>query len=219
MLRLRLSVVFVALVGCGSSGRDKCERAFGKLTPAMKKEQPNIDVSELVAQCKDQLAKRPEYGKILDCIIATPGTPSIAELDKCAAAGGRADIGESRKKYQLGGEAGVALTRLGDQAKAAFVKTGAYPKGTVGPTPQQECCAAGGKCPADPAAWRDPVWQALEFSIPEAGLYRYSYESDGTTFTARAVGDTDCDTTMATFTLTGSSDGTIELTQPPKGSH
>ena len=75
------------------------------------------------------------------------------------------------------------------------------------------------KCPVDAAAWKDPVWTALEFSIDEPSAYHFSYESDGKTFTALAVGDRDCDQQNATFTLKGTPDGNTELTQPPKGTH
>ena len=44
----------------------------------------------------------------------------------------------------------------------------------------------------------------------------YSFESDGTTFLARAVGDLDCDTNTAAFELRGSAaDGTV-FTRPPR---
>lgn len=216
-------VVIVALVACGNG--DKCERMFDKLGPAMEKELGHApDRAKMVGQCKDGLAKHPEQEKMLDCIVGLSGTPSMAELDKCAAEGGRGDIGKSREKHRLGGEAGVQLDRLGKNAKRAFAETGAYPKAMpkVGPAPVGPCCTAsnaGGKCPVDAKAWTEAAWKALEFSVDEPSAYSYSYESDGKTFTALAVGDADCDLHEATFTMKGAADGTTELTQPPKGTY
>src|SRR6266478_1926075 len=52
----------------------------------------------------------------------------------------------------------------------------------------------------------DPVWTALEFQIDEPNLFHYSYESDGKTFKATAVGDLDCDGKPSTYTLDGKSE-------------
>jgi hypothetical protein len=59
----------------------------------------------------------------------------------------------------------------------------------------------------------------MEFQIDEPFRYRYSYESDGQTFTATAVGDPDCDGKPGTYTLTGSVDNgnpKVELKEPAK---
>jgi len=85
-------------------------------------------------------------------------------------------------------------------------------------TPAATCCqGAGAKCAVDANAWKDPVWQALDFQIDEAHLFQYSYESDGKTFTALAVGDLDCDTQMITYTLKGTSENgnpAVQMTEP-----
>jgi prepilin-type N-terminal cleavage/methylation domain-containing protein len=73
-----------------------------------------------------------------------------------------------------------------------------------GPT----CCSnPGGKCPASDAAFAQPVWEALNFSIPDPYNYKPFYRSAGVgaaaTFEATAVGDLDCDTVTSTFTRLG----------------
>jgi hypothetical protein len=74
-----------------------------------------------------------------------------------------------------------------------------------------------------PDDWvQNPVWHALDFEIDEPSLFRYSYESDGKTFTAKAVGDLDCDGIEITYELNGKIDPAtrnpvITLTEPPVG--
>jgi type II secretory pathway pseudopilin PulG len=79
-------------------------------------------------------------------------------------------------------------------------------------TPNASCCGnPGGKCPANPADWVAPTWQALQFNLIDAHYYRYEYQSTGSAgagpgslFTARAIGDLNCDLTVfATFEMVG----------------
>jgi hypothetical protein len=69
-----------------------------------------------------------------------------------------------------------------------------------------------------PDDWRrSPVWHALDFEIDQPSLFRYSYESNGKTFTAKAVGDLDCDGIEITYELNGEVSGghpTYRLTEP-----
>jgi prepilin-type N-terminal cleavage/methylation domain-containing protein len=80
-------------------------------------------------------------------------------------------------------------------------------------TPALTCClsSAAGKCVASqPAFGGSPTWVALKFGLTDAHYYRYEYLSQGTgvgsRFTARALGDLDCDGTLGTFQMTGSYD-------------
>jgi hypothetical protein len=100
-------------------------------------------------------------------------------------------------------EASLQLNKLAKNLKVAHVTDGAFPKGKVGPTPAKSCCEQGGKCAPDPAAWSDPVWQALDFTIDEPHLFRYSYESDGKTAVVTAHGDLDCDGQEIQWVTTG----------------
>jgi hypothetical protein len=214
----------VLLVACG--GGDKCERAYKKLLEMEKAEgkggKDDAFVQGAIQKCKDGLKDHPEQGAMLDCIIAVNGTPTVADLDRCTKAAGKGSFSDYQKKGKAS-EASLQLNRIGKRAKMAFAEAGEFPKGKVALSPATECCASpGAKCPVDPKAWEDPVWKALEFAVDEPSVYRYSYESDGKTFTALAVGDADCDTNMATFTLKGTVDNgnpTVELTEPPKGTY
>jgi len=120
-------------------------------------------------------------------------------------------------------EAELQLDKIGARAKRAFHQTGAFPKGEAPLTPAAPCCGQpSNRCAAPPAAWAQPVWRALDFSIDRPSLYQYSYESDGKTFTAKAVGDLDCDTIMSTYELRGTVENgepTVTLTMPPPGAN
>jgi hypothetical protein len=120
-------------------------------------------------------------------------------------------------KHAAGGgaeaaEAQLALNNLGKHAKQFFVENAGFPKGKVGPTPATPCCPQA--CPQAPEAWSDPVWKQLDFVIAEPTHFQYSYDSDGTAFTATAVGGEDC---AMTITLTGSNEAgnpKVTLTGP-----
>jgi len=104
-------------------------------------------------------------------------------------------------------EASLMLNRLGKNLKVAFITNGAFPKGTVGPTPAKSCCESQGRCLPDAAAWADPVWQALDFQIDDPHMFRYAYSSqDGKTFVAKAIGDLDCDGKDVEYVMSGSID-------------
>jgi prepilin-type N-terminal cleavage/methylation domain-containing protein len=71
-----------------------------------------------------------------------------------------------------------------------------------------ECgCQTGARCPGNSSVWGTPVWQALNFSLPDAHNYLPGYTSANTgsnaTFTAYAKGDLNCNGTLATFTRLG----------------
>jgi prepilin-type N-terminal cleavage/methylation domain-containing protein len=72
-----------------------------------------------------------------------------------------------------------------------------------------ECgCLTGGRCPGGVGYDSDPVWLALNFSLPDAYNYLPGYSGDnaGTSaqFTAYAKGDLDCDGILSTFVRNGS---------------
>lgn len=72
-------------------------------------------------------------------------------------------------------------------------------------TPARSCCETGVKCD-EPKAWQQPLWQELDFSLDAPHLFRYSYESDGRSFTAKAVADLDCDGIEITYVMKGTLD-------------
>lgn len=81
-------------------------------------------------------------------------------------------------------------------------------------TPQSTCAQnPDGRCQPDPAAWNHPTWQALNFSMDAPHYFRYQFESNGTAFTARALGDLDNDGIFSTFEMAGlgNPDGTVSM--------
>ncbi len=79
---------------------------------------------------------------------------------------------------------------------------------TVALTPTQDLCATGGgKYIPTADTWNNPTWQALNFAMDDPHYYRYAYVSSGTgpgaMFTARAIGDLDCDGVLSTFERIG----------------
>ncbi|MGE3543178.1 MAG: hypothetical protein AB7L28_04580 [Kofleriaceae bacterium] len=115
-------------------------------------------------------------------------------------------------------EAAVRLNDLSKNAKAAFAATGSFPVGEITPAAAAGCCnEPGRKCTGDATQWGAEPLKALGFPAADPGVFRYSYKSDGKTFTALAVADLDCDGTAITYTLDGSvKDGTPQttMTQP-----
>jgi hypothetical protein len=100
-------------------------------------------------------------------------------------------------------EAEAKVSELSDSAEGYYHEFGRLPESTP-LTPARRCCEhPGGRCPADPADWSHPTWQALNFAISDLFFYQYQFVSDGTSFTARAVGDLDCDGIMSTFERVG----------------
>src|SRR5262249_6605742 len=84
---------------------------------------------------------------------------------------------------------------------------------SVATTPGTKCCSnAGEKCTPDPTLWQDTngTWASLNFSVDDPFYYQYQYDSGGTdtgsSFTARAAGDLDCDDIYSTFQRIGKVD-------------
>jgi hypothetical protein len=98
-----------------------------------------------------------------------------------------------------GSEAALQLRSIEKKAKMSHAEKGAFPTGNSGLTPAKDCCSSGGKCTTPESAWTGP-WRALGFHIDEPHAYQYSYESDGKTFTAKAVG---CGDNAGTHTVSG----------------
>lgn len=216
----KLLALVMALAACGSGG-DKCSKVFDKLQPTFEKEGKSaktMDRTQEISHCRDQLKAHPERAAELDCILAISGTPTAGDLMACSqktAKGGFKDYQDKSKAI----EAKLQLNKIGKNAKRIFAETGKFPIGSAPLTPATDCCKGeGGKCQPDPKAWTAGPWAAMELTIDEPHLYRYSYESaDGTTFTATAVGDLDCSGKPQTFTLKGSVDAgnpKVDLQEP-----
>jgi hypothetical protein len=69
---------------------------------------------------------------------------------------------------------------------------------------------AGTKTPVNEAAWSATPWKELKFKVSAPHYYQYRYESInavgalGDFFTAHAMGDLDADSTLSTFSISGS---------------
>jgi len=81
-----------------------------------------------------------------------------------------------------------------------------------------DCCLStnaaniGDKCPGNLARYNAATWTALNFSLPDPHSYYPTYEATGVGtnagFTARALGNLDCDGTRSTFERQGRIDAT-----------
>ncbi|MEP6866395.1 MAG: hypothetical protein ABJE66_37600 [Deltaproteobacteria bacterium] len=212
---MKLLAVVMALAACGNG--DKCSKVFDKLQPAFEKEAKGVkmDRAKEIDRCKQQIKDHPEREKEMDCILAISGTPTMGDLMACS----EKQKGEKPADKSKPIEAKLQLDRIGKDAKRIYAETSKFPVGSAPLTPATDCCKGeGGKCQPDPKAWTAGPWAAMEFTIDEPHLFRYSYEStDGTTFTATAVGDLDCSGRPQTFTLKGSVDAgnpKVELQEP-----
>jgi type IV pilus assembly protein PilA len=140
-------------------------------------------------------------------------------------------------------EAAVQLNKIGKTLKRMVQEIGTFsptssgaplPGGGGGPVGDICCGGHGGilgqtipaiannKCTADPDSFRaDPGWLELDFSVDEPGVYQYSYAGDALAPTAYAIGDVDCDSVDATFTLqmskTSVGNPVANLIPPPPG--
>ncbi|MFT3691802.1 MAG: prepilin-type N-terminal cleavage/methylation domain-containing protein [Kofleriaceae bacterium] len=128
-------------------------------------------------------------------------------------------------------EAGLNLNKIGKAAKRikGEIGTFAVETGAMLPHSTGTCCGDSGgttkvnnKCTPTPDAFSDGAgWSHLEFSVDEPNQYNYQYSPDasGTSFTAYAVGDTDCDNVKATFTMlgytTGQGNAAVSIVPPP----
>lgn len=153
------------------------------------------DLDKLVTECRAHAGKPGNKDDaMMKCVLDAKDDPAVAA---CWAA--------SLTDYQEKGkatEAKLRLNRLGKNAKVAFITNAEFPKGQAGPSPAQACCSfPDHKCPVTTDWAQNPVWAALDFSVDEPALFQYSYESDGKTATATAIGDLDCDGTSITYKL------------------
>jgi len=138
-----------------------------------------------------------------------------------AAGCGAKDAADDYAMKSKATEAQLMLNRLGKNAKSYFMEKDGFPKGSVPLTPATPCCKGDKKqCAPDAAQWNaaEPFKQ-LEFSLVDPHRFQYSYESDGKTLTATAVGDLDCDGTTVTYKLevTGANGAPeMKITEPAK---
>jgi prepilin-type N-terminal cleavage/methylation domain-containing protein len=124
-------------------------------------------------------------------------------------------------------EALIQLDKIGKRAIIEYNTNATFPQAPTGITPGATCCTQNSlgkkKCAVLPADWSSPEWRALDFSMDKDFYFQYDYApgGGGSTFVARAIGDTDCDNTSVTFQMDGSTlNGTpkTQVTEPPPNS-
>jgi len=107
-------------------------------------------------------------------------------------------------------EATVGVHRLYDAVLAYHAAHKKLPA-AIAATPEAGACCheAEGECRAGSVDWK--AWKALGFSVEGPIRYSYALDVDATSFTARALGDLDCDGTFSTFEMAGRvlPDGTL----------
>lgn len=114
-------------------------------------------------------------------------------------------------------EATMNVRRMFDGAVAFYSSEQIGPDGsllprrfpqTTAPSPDRRFCDDGDDgFAADPSVWRQPGWQELNFAIDGGHRFQYQFISKGSgrtaEFTARALGDLDCDGVLSTFERVG----------------
>ncbi len=194
-------VIAVLVVGCSKkSSGDECQQVADKMKPIVSEMAKNAgrefkpqDETKMVERCRTALKDgRRDPG--MDCILRAADEAAVRA---CLETG----ITDYKKKAKAI-EGKLMLNRMSKSLKAMFATASAFPVGNVGLTPAAPCCAQPDhKCPVNAADWNDPAWKAIEFTVDEPGLFRYTYESDGKTVTATAVGDVECDGKPVTYKL------------------
>jgi type II secretory pathway pseudopilin PulG len=104
-------------------------------------------------------------------------------------------------------EAELNLLAIQKALKARFAHNAGFVVGSSGETPATSCCDSGRrdrKCEPDLALWEgNPVWDELLFDVTTPHDFRYEYQGTAESFTARAIGDLDCDLDEIEYVLTG----------------
>lgn len=91
-------------------------------------------------------------------------------------------------------EAEYHLKRLERSVKVHYSVSGELPTGSAPLTPARSCCEDPSGCySAEDEFASSPAWRQFDFEVYGSQDYQYSFESDGKSFRAKAVGDRDCD--------------------------
>lgn len=189
----------ITAAGAGCGDAPSCEEAIKKANRHIEAKEGMIVAA--INQCKEE-----KWSASLRTCLGEAGSAQAANQCMRKAAGERSDDDGYVKKAKRT-EAEINLEAIKKSAKTYYVEFAAFPTGTAELTPAAGCCESPTKkCPADPTAWTG-VWEKLDFEVVEPSYFQYAYESkDGTTFTARAVGDLDCDTNTVEYVLEGRAD-------------
>jgi hypothetical protein len=213
---MRRVLLLAVLVACSKKpAGDKCQRVIEKSMKVLNEisalrgaQLGEPEKQKLIEQCRKQ-TKAGKLDPEMECVLAAADEKAVRA---CYIKGYEQYLERSK-----GIEAKLQLSKIGRNAKVAFVANNEFPKGKVGPTPAAPCCGEQIKqCIPTDTMWADPVWQSLEFVVDGPFNFQYSYESDGKTFTATATGDVGCQGKPTTTTITGkiNDKGEPEITKP-----
>jgi hypothetical protein len=216
-MRSSLFVAVLSLAACSKAKGDECQQVWDKMGPIMGKmgggkAMPADAKDKFLKECRTDAKFKTD--PVFACVLKASGEAAVADCMQKA-------FGDYMSKSKKT-EAQLNLNKLGKNAKVFYVTEGSFPAGKAGPTPAGPCCdGPNHKCAAVPAdQWAaTEVWSKLDFQLDEPTLFTYSYEGDGKTVTATAVGDLDCDGTTITYKLemTAGADGvpTMNIVEPP----
>jgi prepilin-type N-terminal cleavage/methylation domain-containing protein len=101
-------------------------------------------------------------------------------------------------------EARLQIDQLDKRIRIYFATKQKLPPSAVQFPTTTACASADGKIPVQPqSAWEaDPGWRELQFHVNEPSYFQYEYALISPTMaSAYAVGDLDCDGSVATMTL------------------
>lgn len=215
-ISIRIGALAVALFGAACGDAPSCEDALRGLAKRMPADdRPSDDaLADTIKMCKDN-----KWSADLRTCVSKASSDRTAM--ECLSKAKAPERGERKRKGKLS-EAELNLEAIEKSAKTEYIVDAQFPKATAPLTPSTSCCEGGnrGKCKANPQDWNGvEAWDRLDFEMSEDHYFRYSYESDGQTFVARAVGDLDCDGTEITYELRGMAVGgepTFTLTEPDR---
>ena len=122
-------------------------------------------------------------------------------------------------------EATMNLRKLFDSSASYFSREHASRVGviherqfplTVALTPSTAFCdSTAEKFVPQKTYWEPPTWQALNFAMSDPHYYKYEYVGTGqntaSAFTARAIGDLNCNGIFSTFERVGNVDGSLNV--------
>ncbi len=224
-------VVSITLAGCKGGAAPSCDDALAKASKVATKLSDKKVMADAVAACVGD-----KWSDEMRTCVAN--IKSEDDASACMSGGGAK---EHKRSSGVSGAA-IELNAIGKMQKRAFGESSSFTVGNAaflptGVNPKTGCCGMKGgtesapgatvnnKCPATPSAFKaDPTWSAMGFSVDDESTYGFSFVgTSATSFTAYAIGDADCDTEPATFTLQGTIDAagnpTVNLIKPPAGTY
>ncbi len=211
MNRLVLAAMLLAACDDDGGGPPSCEQMARKAAKHGLIDDDRDEIDDLAHECK-----REDWpARFRSCLAKVRSEREANECEEMMPR--KVDDREPKKS-----EAEVNLDRIRKAAKVAFDMDGKFPVGSVGATPGASCCDSGRsdrKCEPDASLWQGPLWQQLDFEVTEPHYFRYAYDSTGEAFTAKAIGDLDCDAAEVEYVLEGVVDNgapVFDLTRPAR---